>query len=448
MKTLRYSIMAKLTLAVSMFVTLFSACSPDLDVSKVKYYYLIKQIGSIYSEDYILQNDIVTSLPVEWTQTIINESDKRVRHEAYAYNDCYIKNGQMFYLGIHKIQDDWVEQVGVESYANCHEIILSETFIEINGVRKTLDIPGVSSAISIIPDNDTIYYLFRSSFETGQTDHNGLPLKGLKFYVSTNGEDPIEIAEQREIVYDTKMANVEKLKKINGKFYFVGTRDQVGFFAEASQLQFPYYLTGHGGAAYDLVEYDSTIIVCGTHESKAYLFDKTTPIELPLPEGTIDSEARCMAVAENDLYVGGRIDDKPAIWKNGEILAIFDDFPAYWGSYGVEGMDDGMTPNYMPIREEFGWVCGMVIDGNTIYSIVETSNYANDHKRFALEWHINDDKVSFLYNYDIVQMLKLETIKMKDNYYGKTSTGRITYARTNYSTPRILLQHAKAKRKK
>lgn len=374
-----------------------------------------------------------------------------MRYEGSWYNDCYIKDNQVYYIGAHRIKEVWVESTEQGGYITHDTITLSEVFIETNGVRKFFSLSDVNTynycgAVSIIPDDDSIYYLFQSTYETGDTDQLGFPHHGQAFYISKNGLEPEKIADNRELIYDTRKAIVHKCKKINGKFYMAGTKDDVAFFCEANELAHPLYLSGRGGGAYDFVEYDSTILVCGAHEKKAYLFDKTNLIELPLPEGTKESEARCMAVVGNDLYVGGRADKKPIIWKNGEILAIYDEFPPVVSEYFVEGHDYGLDAP--KITEEFGWVCAMEIIGDTIYSIVETSNWVDDHKRFALEWYFDENRVTFDYKYDLVEMLRNGQVVLQGYFYSTNRFGATTWNTMVYGTPRIAPRYVKAKRKK
>lgn len=431
-------------LSTMLFIAaLFCGCNPELELSGVNYYYTIHEYSPMFGTDYLLQNDQLTNLPNNATMTEISAENHHMRYESCWYNDCYLKGNDTYYVGTHRIMDQWVE-----NWSEVKEkVLLSEVFIERNGVRKYFSsFFGVSSGVCIFEQNDTIYYLFQATYETGDTDQLGNPHHGQGFYVSINGDEPIPLADNQEQIYDTRKVVVEKIKKIGDKFYIVGTKDNVAIFCEASQLRMPYYLSNFGGGAYDLIEYNGDIYVCGSNEKKACLWKDRQPIELSVPAGTEESEARCMAVVGEDLYIGGRINERPAIWKNGELIATHIDFPPVVSEYFVTGHDYALDGP--KIKEEFGWVCAMEIIGDTIYSIVETSNWANDHKRFALEWYFRNGKVYYKDKYDLVEMLRNGQIVLQDIFYSTNKFGATSWNTMVYGTPRIAPRYVKARRKK
>ena len=422
-------------------VVLLSSCRQEMELAGHNYYYTIKDVtgmGNNGASSYFLLNDQLDFLSSDYSRTIVNDTldcEQVAKIQTTYTNDCYITENNTYFTGGRSTILTYIGMGRSEQTAGI-------PFVEINGIRKFFNIPGIAEGILILDEGEDIYFLIQSTI-------NDPEFTTLMYYVSVNGEEPTLIAETHQEIYSLRNAKIKKCKKFGDKFYFVGTKDNVAFFCEASQIKTPFYLSDYGGIAYDLAIKDSVIYECGQNQDKAILWKGQEPYELPLPDGTKESLAASLCVVDNDIYVGGRIDEYPAIWKNGELLAIYTEFPPYWTEYWISGVDD-QIPNYKPITMEYGWVCAMEIEGDNIYSLVETSNYVGDRKRFALEWTIKDDEVCFKDEYNLIEMLKTGAVKMGDNFYGQSSVGHITWKKTDLGTPHISPYYikTKAKRKK
>ncbi|MCQ2349443.1 MAG: hypothetical protein MJZ98_03055 [Paludibacteraceae bacterium] len=440
MKTLRYSIMAKLTLAVSMTIILFVSCSPEMEISGVDYYYRANKA------------------------VVYNDHLERPTEDLGGITDCYFANGNIYYIGTHVSK----------------ETRESQAFIEVNGSRKWYRLNNNDTkGAMIVPDDKDIYYILEETYETGDKNQLGDPHVGHSYYASKNGGEPEFIGHSPELIHDTKLPYITTIKRIDGQFYFTGIKDDVGFYSPAENLVLPFYVSGHGGAAFDIIKKDSVIYCCGRHNNTAYLFNKTELIELEIPERSEYSEARCMKVVGDDLYVGGMIDEVPVIWKNGEIWGRYDDFPPHYLHYYLKDVDkslspavpnNGTPPNLdpaLPMNYRAGSVINMEIFGDTIYSMIitrsnSTSQISGKHydcRYFALEWYKSGDKVVCKDKYDIVEMMKLHTIEFDRAYYGTSDAGEETWTvwisdesasrwDLSYSRPRIAPRYVKAKRKK
>ncbi len=429
-KNIHYLLFALLCIATF----LLTGCKQEMEISGVNYYYMIKA-------DYIsycLQNDNVTMF-LDGGQFISNLTDGRSgwKYDYIMFNDCYINNNNTYFIGQHRIIEEWNE--GAPSYAFHRDVLLSEACIEVNGVRKYFQFPGNGEGLIISISGNDIYYIFRSTQTTAEMTYES-------YYVSKNGEEPTLLAQQQEEIYSIRKAEIKKCKMIDGKMYFVGVKDEIGFYCEASNLKTPFYVTGWNGGAYDILEKDSALYVCGRNDGKAYVWKNGSPIELEFPNYAVESEARSLALAGDDLYVGGRIDKYPVIWKNGKIYATYFDFPPVSSPYHIAG--EAQALDRKPITEEWGYVIDMVVTGDTIYSIVETDNYANDNKRFALEWYFNNGKATCKCDYDLVEMLRNGQIEMHESFYPTNNIGWILWPRTYFSPPHIAPRYVKAKRKK
>lgn len=434
--------------AIALLITaiaLFCGCREELELAGHKYYYTIKEKKDVrYGlNSYLLENDHVEILNNGQTTTYIidtlgNDSVKKI--QIGYINDGLILSENYYYTGARATvlyYRDYSEG------KNKQEIIETIPLVEINGTRKYFNLPGSSEGILILNEGDDIYFIIQSTIKATEFTTE-------MYYVSKNGEEPTLIAENHQEIYSLRNAEIKRCKKFGDKFYFVGVKDKVAFFCEASQIKTPFYLSDFGGCAYDLAMKDSVIYECGQNQNKAILWKGQEPYELPVPEGTQESVATCISVAGNDMYVGGRIDEEPAIWKNGELLATYTEFPPVWSGYYVTGVNNNFNvvgEINKPITEEFGWVCAMEIEGDNIYSIVETSNWVSDNKRFVLKWQFND-KVTFDYDYDLIEMLRNGQIKMADTYYHKDTLGNTTWQRTAYGTPHIIPYYVKTKAKR
>ncbi len=419
-------------------VVLLSGCRQEMELAGYNYFYTIKTTDN--DQSYSLCNDQVQSLGIKTSTIIDTMGYENVTKGTELYvNDGLVINDNSYYTGGLSTTIAYYDLSVQHSYV--YEDACS-AFVEINGVRNFFSLPGKSKGILIINEEDDIYFLFKSTQAESEFTTE-------TYYVSKNGEEPTLIAENHQEIYSLRNAEIKKFKKFGDKFYFVGVKDKIAFFCEASELKTPYYLSDYGGCAYDLAMADSTIYECGKNQGKAILWKGNVPYELPVPEGTQESVATCISVVGNDVYVGGRIDEEPAIWKNGELLATYTEFPPVWSGYYVTGVDNISYSSDLnrPITEEFGWVCAMEVDGDNIYSIVETSNWVGDNKRFVLKWQFND-KVTFDYDYDLVEMLRNGQIKLDDSYYGRDKLGNTTWERTAYGTPHIIPYYVKTKGKR
>ncbi|MCQ2384479.1 MAG: hypothetical protein MJZ96_06340 [Paludibacteraceae bacterium] len=425
-------------------VVLLSGCRQELELAGHNYYYTIKEKGDVRFQivnSYLLENDQVETLNNAQTTTYIIDTlgnDSVTKIQKSYINDGLILSNNHYYTGARATvlyYRDYSEG------KNKQEITETIPFVEINGTRKHFNLPGSSEGILILNEGEDVYFIIQSIIKATE-------FTTLMYYVSVNGEEPTLIAETHQEIYSLRNAEIKKCKKFGDKFYFVGTKDDVAFFCEASQIKTPFYLSDYGGCAYDFVMKDSTIYECGKNQGKAFLWKGQEPYELPVPAGTKESEARCMVMVGEDMYIGGRIDEEPAIWKNGELLATYTEFPPVWTGYYILGGQDEYYTDYKPVTEEFGWVCAMEIEDNTIYSIVETSNYAQDHKRFALEWYFDDNRVTFDFKYDLVEMLRNGTLVLEDSYYGLSENGHTAWQRTNFGTPHIIPYYVKTKAKR
>lgn len=403
----------------------------------MNYYYTIKeerpQNWSAHS--YFLCNDEVTLLG-EVAITSVDENGRWPSVETTYINDCFKTQDKTCYIGARNvIKACYNETLGttVDSMLSC------EPFIEVNGTKKFFDLPGFAEGLIIGNDGDDIFYIFRSTVTGENYTYEA-------YYLSVNGEEPTKIAEQQEEIYSIRKAEIKRCKKHGDKLYFVGVKDHVGFYCEANNLRTPFYLTDYNGGAYDIAFKDSVILTCGHNQGQACVWENGNPIELEFPNYAEESEARALAIVGDDVYVGGRIDKNPVIWKNGKIYATWWDAPPIDTEYFIEG--ETQTFNRKPVKVERSYVIDMVVEGDTIYSICETDNWANDRKRYALEWYFNDDKATCRFYYDLIEMLRTEQIKMNPSYYSTNNIGWTMWAKTSYGTPHIELRYVKAKRKK
>lgn len=425
---------SRLLALISLSTLLLTGCRQELEISGSNYYYTFKAD----SVSYCLQNNKLTILSNNHYSTDTVDGRKISHFDVNTYNDCYVSNNNIYYIGNHQITEEWND--GAPHYFLHRDLKFSEAFIEVNSVRKCFQFPGKNEGLIIAVDGNDIYYIFRATQTTAEMTYES-------YYVTKNGEEPTLLAQQQEEIYSLRKGEIKRCKMINGKLYFVGVKDGVGFYCEATNLRTPFYVSGWNGGAYDILEKDSALFVCGKNDGKAYVWKDSSPIELEFPNYAVESEARSMALVGEDLYVGGRIDEYPVIWKNGKIYATFFEFPPVNSPYHVAG--EAQSLDHKDIKEEWGYVVDMVVAGDTIYSIVETDNFFKDNKRFALEWHFRNGKVYFDYDYDLVELIRTGQIELHPSFYGNVNNiGWVLWPRTYFGTPHIAPRSVKGKRKK
>ena len=389
----------------------------NLSVSDVRYYYII-------NSTYLLDNSSMKDLTDLTT--------------FYFPTDYYIKDNNTYEAGIYRDPTT----------------AINYPCVKVNGTMYDWKELPTSNGPSFIEDGEELYVLLTQRFATGEKDHNGNPFYGRNYYISQIGETPYQIGTQKDTETGNRMAAIKRLRKYGDKFYAVGTRDRGGaYFSETNNLESPLILSLDVSEAYDFcMPNDSTFLVCGHINNQAciWVINGANSETTFLPtNGAATSGTYAMEKVGDDIYIGGNIGDKPAIWKNGEILGVYNDFPPHNLPYYLNSFPD------IIFRYHSGFVRTFKVVGDKVYSIVIANNEPNhwnytDNKPMAVEWDFSTNPVTCSWNYDLVEMMIYRDIVFPDSFYHDPSTmgtmpiiniGATYWDQINYSTPRIALMY-------
>lgn len=415
----------------------FSSCHPDLELSDAQYYYVI-------NSKYLLINNSVTELQT-W------DSTSKLH---FSPSDYIIKDGNTYEIGMS--YPTWEYEGEIHAY------------IKTNGNLKIWTEYHSALGPKFIEDGDDIYLMLDDRFETGETNRFGSPMYGYRYYISKNFENPEYLTEEKESEVGNRLVTIKKIKKFKDTFYFIGKRDRGGaFFCEADQLSTPYTLSIDESTAYDFCLIDTIWLICGINQDQACYWtwngNSFDTHYYPVPDGTMSSCAYVIVQDGKDMYIGGRIGTKPAIWKNGEILAIDEEFPPHHIRY----LDYYLWQYWFEIYS--GCIVELKINGDKAYSIVSTDVniedtshpgsdiMIHDNKLTVIEWDFSNESTTCKHKYDLVEMLTDGTIYLGQDFYHPADnmgyaepishTGTY-WEKTYYTKPRILLKYMKDKRKK
>lgn len=424
----------------------FSSCKPDLQVSDVQYYTALNGI-------YLLNNSKLSCIQTQsdsWKDSTGND------WAFYSYaSDYYIENSNTYEVGFY-LPD--VAGLEIDPVRNSFGYS-GRVYLKINGVMKYFDTePKSSISPKLISADDGIYVFFDETQPTGETDRLGNAMYNHIYKVSKDGGVPFEIATQAHSEIGGPIAIFNAIKKYENNFYFAGKKGQTPYFCESKDLRQPYILSMAIGEATDFCKIGNKFLICGQTDNLARFWtlegNNLEEFDLPISKDATESCAGVIDLVGNDIYIGGRIGTKPAIWKNGEIYAIYEEFPPHQNPYYLDDRPD------VRFYYHSGFVRALRVVGDKAYSIVETSNAPNsfgyiDNKLMAVEWDFSKDPVTCQYRYDLVEMLRDGSIYLyksfyHDNLYTQWVPGLIepyeTYwDKLEYTHPRIALQYVKDK---
>ncbi|MCQ2349478.1 MAG: hypothetical protein MJZ98_03235 [Paludibacteraceae bacterium] len=428
-------------LSTMLFVAaLFCGCKPDLQVSDVQYY-------TILNNKYLLVNDHAKFIAYIQNDWIINEDGDTIAN-VYGPTDYYIEGNNHYETGFYQI----VTKKG--EYA---QLLVEERrpYIKINGEYIHYETePAVGAWPRFVPADDGLYIFYSETYPTGELDRLGRTMYGHNYKIAKNGERPITIANQENSELGGRVSAIKNIKKYDGNFYFVGAREQCPYFSDAEHLSTPFILSMEIGESTDFCKIGNKFLICGHYNNLAryWTFDGTNieEFELPITEDATESYAGVIDLVGDDIYIGGRIGTKPAIWKNGEIFAIYEEFPPHQDPYYLEARPD------VRFYYHSGFVRALRVVGDKAYSIVVTTNAPNsfdyiDNKLMAVEWDFSKEPASCRYKYDLVEMLRDGSLYLYESFYHNLDHSTLNiivphetyWGALSYTTPRIELQYVK-----
>lgn len=440
MKKLNVSL---LLIGVVIISITFSSCKPDMRASDAQYYYLLNY-------HYLMNNNRCTFVGDTATEYAIWEETNHkyvYQTDDYFPFDYYIDDkGNTYELGQHVVNQ-------YDTVAHHYVTILYEPYIEVNGTKKTVPVKG--EALRIVPNDKDLYFIISEEYETGEYDRFGAMMSGYKYYAISEGNETEFLGSQESSELGGKAAKIKSIKRIDDDFYIVGVRENAPMFCKFQDIATPYILSLNIGASNDLMKVDTTILVCGNENSNAciWLINGSNIEQIMLPvDDELSSNACVIEKVGKDIYIGGRIGNKPVIWKNNEIFAVYEEFPPHQEPYYLYSRPD------VRFTYQSGCVQALRIVGKKAYSVVVTENTPNkaeyiDNKLMAVEWDFSKNPIACQYKYDLVEMLRSESIYLYDSFYhndlytqwvpGLIEPYETYWEDLEYTHPRIALKHAK-----
>ena len=242
-------------------------------------------------------------------------------------NDIYMKDGHTYITGnivtlkYNYDSADWDGNV----YHNVTTSSEAYPFLEIDGVIKdiTPKDPRVKSSSSFCglhftSDGKKLYTII-----SGDSEIKELPIgRALYFdyYVSEDGGEPYYIGSFEDFL-------VGEMAKVGNEWYASGRWETSPCFQSSTETKTFIAPLENGGMLHGVVNYHGEPLMVGSMRGRPIVYYHDSIKNLPEKEGYIGGEAMFAKMIGDDLYVGGWLNNYPAIWKNNELHVLLTKLP-------------------------------------------------------------------------------------------------------------------------
>lgn len=337
--------------------------------------------------------------------------------------DYLLDNGNTYETGVFQLMKK-VNPPGYEDYDGDlfnYKDTEYRPYVKVNGRGQYYDKIGpLARWPRFIMTSEGVSVLYCEKYPNGEVDHNNNPMFGQNYMVMPIGGTPKIVANQED-TETNRASTVNSIKEYDGKYYLVGTRDRGGaIFCDASNLSMPYILSMYVSAAYDFIKTDTdTFWVCGTNETRATLWrfngNSFDEVALEGADGTVASEARVIKQVGEDIYVGGRLGDFPAIWKNQKLL--------------------GQYTNFTYKQMQSSAVVALEVFGNKAYTVITSDGSVDVKDVMYAEWDFSGDTVRCESKYELFDLWLSMMIEVPSGFWDNIY----------YSSPRVSLSFVRVK---
>ncbi|MDO4190229.1 MAG: hypothetical protein Q4D14_00900 [Bacteroidales bacterium] len=407
-----------LFLIITGVLTLLTSCKPNpneaTNITGVEYYYIQRYHPSkaTANEYYLILNDAIDSIK----------------------NDIEIRRGEdsLIYYWSSYIPMDYLR-------VNEHEIILGTHFTTdmsgtdtvttqnpyycIDGVRKEIYFDEKVSGIYIIEEDGNYYFILE-----GKTVNYITP-----FYVSENGGTPKFLCNIPHYLHGGTATRIRNIRKFGNDYYFVGGSDNRPAFIKSGESMIQ--LTTHPsyGYAYEILLIDDKEYIFGFHNDTARIWVDGEMHTVPLEAEYSQSKVKCAKKIGDDIYMGGEVNGKPAIWKNQKMIGRYSQLDcSSWIGEFIGKYKQGCVANFEVI-------------GDKIYSIAFLYNTMQNVYPCAIEWDFSGEEVVANMYYELPDLIKENEVEWvdygntKQYWFENTSDEGAHIWNANYSFPRINL---------
>lgn len=198
-------------------------------------------------------------------------------------------------------------------------------FLEIDGVIKDITPkdprvknPNKFCGLHFTSDGKKLYTIIR-----GDSEMRELPqgrCEYADYYVSEDGGEPYYIGSFERFA-------VGEIAKVGNEWYVCGKWSTSACFQNSTETKMFIAPLEKGGMLYGVIDYYGEPLMVGRMRDRPIVYYRDSIKNLPEKEGYIGGEAIFAKMIGDDLYVGGWLNNYPAIWKNNELHVLLTKLP-------------------------------------------------------------------------------------------------------------------------
>ncbi|MCQ2349295.1 MAG: hypothetical protein MJZ98_02300 [Paludibacteraceae bacterium] len=242
--------------------------------------------------------------------------------------DVYMKDGHTYITGQMATyfsdydNADWDGNV----YHNVSTTEEAFPFLEIDGVIKDITpkdsrvkSPNNCCGVHFTSDGKKLYTIIRGDSEIKELPQGNFEYAD--YYVSEDGGEPYYIGSFERFA-------VGEIAKVGNEWYVCGRWSSSACYQSSTEVKTFIAPLERGGMLNGVVDYHGEPLMVGSMQGSAITFYRDSISVLPGQEIYLtDGEAVFAKIIKGDLYIGGRLGSRPAIWKNNELLVLIKELP-------------------------------------------------------------------------------------------------------------------------
>ncbi|MDO4191470.1 MAG: hypothetical protein Q4D14_07325, partial [Bacteroidales bacterium] len=238
-------------------------------------------------------------------------------------SDLYLENGHTYLTGqilVDNRKHVFDPETGLQTDESSHDSIGSYPFLEIDGVIKDIT-PKDSRVKKIHVFRGMRFYHDGKKLYTilgGDIEYHTFPWgdrQYIDYYIIEDGGEPYYISSYGYWgAYD--------IAKVGDDWYVVGECGGRPAYQMASEYGSTIFLgpiTNDNGAIMDVTDHNGEPYMVGKRQGAPFTYYRDSISYLKLDTTLRSGTALFVKKIDGDIYIGGEIDDKPVLWKNGKV---------------------------------------------------------------------------------------------------------------------------------
>ena len=240
-------------------------------------------------------------------------------------HDVFMKDGHTYVTGeiltINRTYDDWDGSYYRSGTADS----IQYPFLEIDGVIKDITpkdprvkSPNKCCGLHFISDGKKLYTIIR-----GDSEMRELPqgrCEYADYYVSEDGGESYYIGSFERFA-------VGEIAKVGNEWYVCGRWSTSACYQSSTEIKTFIAPLENGGMLHGVIDYHGEPLMVGSMRGRPIVYYHDSIKNLPGTESYIGGEAMFAKMIGDDLYVGGWLNNYPAIWKNNELHVLLTKLP-------------------------------------------------------------------------------------------------------------------------